>query len=83
MKKYFSYAHATIIHHKEIINNTAIQIFTKKGPLAFLPISKKITSIVYSVKGDKNIRLQDMINKYNFKYKIIKMNKPDCFELKS
>ena len=24
-----------------------------------------------------------MINKYNFKYKIIKMNKPDCFELKS
>ena len=24
-----------------------------------------------------------MINKYNLKYKIIKMNKPDCFELKS
>ena len=40
-KKYFSYAHATIIQHEEITNNTAIQIFTKKGPLAFLPISKK------------------------------------------
>ena len=82
-KKYFSYAHATIIQHKEITNNTAIQIFTKKGPMAFLPISKKNTSIVYSVKGDRNIRLLDMINKYNLKYKIVKMNKPDCFELKS
>jgi 2-octaprenyl-6-methoxyphenol hydroxylase len=51
--------------------------------LAFLPISKKNTSIVYSVKGDRNIRLQNLINKYNLKYKIIKMNKPDCFELKS
>ena len=31
-----------------------IQIFTKKGPLAFLPISNKKTSIVYSVHNSNN-----------------------------
>ena len=30
-----------------------LQIFTKNGPLAFLPISKNETSIVYSVHDFK------------------------------
>ena len=29
----------TIINHEKISNNIATQIFTKNGPLAFLPIS--------------------------------------------
>ena len=32
-------------------NKKAIQIFTKFGPLAFLPISKLQTSVVYSIKN--------------------------------
>jgi 2-octaprenyl-6-methoxyphenol hydroxylase len=42
-KEYNSTAYTTIISHDEIINDTAVQIFTKKGPLAFLPISNKKT----------------------------------------
>ena len=49
IKKYNSFAYTTIIKHEKISNNTATQIFTKKGPLAFLPISNTETSIVYSV----------------------------------
>ena len=32
-------------------NDSAFQIFTKKGPFAFLPISKNQTSIVFSIRG--------------------------------
>ena len=39
----------TIITHEKILNNIAVQIFTKKGPLAFLPISDTQTSVVYSI----------------------------------
>ena len=47
-KNYFSYAHTAIINHKKTFNNrTACQIFTKKGPIAFLPISNNRTSVVY------------------------------------
>ena len=49
IKKYNSYAYTTIITHDQILNDTAFQIFTKKGPLAFLPISNRQTSIVYSL----------------------------------
>ena len=53
-KNYNSYAYTTILDHKKNLkNNTAIQIFTNKGPLAFLPISEFKTSIVYSVRGSK------------------------------
>ena len=44
IKKYNSYAYTTIITHDQILNDTAVQIFTKKGPLAFLPISNRETS---------------------------------------
>ena len=44
VKKYNSNAYTTIIKHDQILNDTATQIFTKKGPLAFLPISNRETS---------------------------------------
>tara|TARA_B100001093_G_scaffold513158_1_gene584487 strand:+ start:704 stop:1771 length:1068 start_codon:yes stop_codon:yes gene_type:complete len=83
-KKYNSYAHTTIISHKKILsNNTAVQIFTKNGPLAFLPISNNKTSIVYSAKGSKNLDLENIIKKYNTKYSINKFNRIFSFELKT
>ena len=53
-KKYDSKAYITIIEHDKILNDAAIQIFTKKGPLAFLPISNRETSIVFSVYNMNN-----------------------------
>ena len=85
VKKYNSVAYTTIIKHENILNETAIQIFTNKGPLAFLPISKNETSIVYSVHDSigKKINIEKLIKEYNFKYKINKIEKIDIFELKS
>ncbi len=84
IKDYNSRAYTTIIQHKELIkNNVAMQIFTEKGPIAFLPMSNKETSIVYSVKGLESIDLKELINKYNTQYTIVKINKTSKFELKS
>jgi 2-octaprenyl-6-methoxyphenol hydroxylase len=81
-KKYNSYAYTTIINHKKIKkNNTAMQIFTKNGPLAFLPISDSKTSIVYSVRGLNKVNLKELIESYNFKYEITKINQISNFEL--
>ena len=83
-KNYNSYANVTIIKHERLINNhTASQIFTKVGPLAFLPISSKETSVVYSIKGTKDLDLNALIKKYNTKYKILKINNYLKFPLKS
>ena len=82
-KDYKSYAHTTIIEHKNLTNNTATQFFTKKGPLAFLPLSKKETSIVYSAKGEKNIDIKKIIDKYNSKYQISKIKDVSSFKLQS
>tara|TARA_Y100000591_G_scaffold89640_1_gene75787 strand:- start:459 stop:1529 length:1071 start_codon:yes stop_codon:yes gene_type:complete len=83
-KNYNSFAYISTIKHKKISNNnTASQIFTKYGPLAFLPISQSETSIVYSIKGKENVDFEKLIKKYNFKYKILKINKFMRFELKS
>ena len=60
-----------------------MQIFTKKGPLAFLPISQNKTSVVYSVRGSKNIDLRVLIKKYNNKYSITAINQISNFELSS
>ena len=85
-KKYNSLAYTTIIEHDKIENNIATQFFTKNGPLAFLPIASNKTSIVYSinsskVKKDENIK--KLIELYGLKYKIIKINKIETFELQS
>ena len=59
IKKYDSIAYTTTIRHKKIVNNVASQIFTKKGPLAFLPISNTETSIVYSVHNSIEVNKID------------------------
>jgi len=84
-KEYNSTAYTTIISHDEVINDTAIQIFTKKGPLAFLPISNKKTSIVYSVHNSINQEedIIELIKNKNFNYKIRNVEKINSFELKS
>ena len=86
VKKYNSFAYTTIIEHKKILNDIATQIFTKDGPLAFLPVSKYETSVVYSINHSNLLRseqIKSLIHNYNFKYKIEKINKIESFELKS
>ena len=86
VKKYNIKAHTTIIVHDKIINDTAIQIFTNKGPLAFLPISDTQTSIVYSISKTttkKKENIQKLIKEKNFRYKIKSIEKISNFELKS
>ncbi len=80
-KKYNNIAYTTVIKHSEIDNDKAIQIFTSKGPLAFLPISKFETSVVYSVKGNQKINFKDLIRFYNRFYNILHINNFSQFEL--
>ncbi len=85
-QNYNSFAFTTIIQHKKIKNNIATQIFTKKGPLAFLPISENKTSIVYSItniSSQKEVYIKDLIKKYNFKYKIENFGNIESFKLNS
>ena len=85
-KIYNSLAYTTTINHEKILNDVAIQIFTKRGPLAFLPISKFKTSIVYSIHNPKNNfneNIKQLIHHYNFKYKIKKIEKTQSFNLQS
>ena len=51
--------------------------------MAFLPLSEIETSIVYSIKGKKNINLKELIKKYNTKYSITNFGISNFFELKS
>ena len=86
VKKYNSNAHTTIIKHDKILNDTAIQIFTKKGPLAFLPISNTETSVVYSVYNSNNQKeenIEQLIKDKNFKYKISSIEQINSFKLMS
>jgi len=86
VKKYNSFAFTTIIKHGKILNDTAIQVFTKRGPLAFLPISNNETSVVYSMHNSidkKKENIEELIELYNYKYKINKIGKIDNFELRS
>ena len=85
IKEYNSAAYTTTIHHQKIHNNVAVQIFTKMGPLAFLPVSEKETSVVYSLnilKNNIHKTIIDLIEQYNYKYKIQKIEKINSFELK-
>ena len=70
-------------NHKRVDNNTAVQVFTTRGPLAFLPISHTKTSIVYSMKGSEKIDFEKLVQKYNIKYEILDIQKPSSVELKS
>ena len=85
-KVYNSYAYTTVINHEKISNQIAVQVFTKIGPLAFLPLSKNKTSIVYSIYNSKHVdrkKIIHLINQHNIKYKITKIEKIENFELKS
>jgi 2-octaprenyl-6-methoxyphenol hydroxylase len=86
-KNYNSYAYSSIINHKKMkANKTAFQNFTKKGPIAFLPISNTETSVVYSLKNTKDnnkIDIKYLIKKFNPNYSIIKIRDCARFELKS
>ncbi len=84
-KKYHCHAYTTIIKHDKILNNVAFQIFTKNGPLAFLPISDKETSIVFSVPNsvfEKRENIKELIKSKNFRYKIKNIEEINSFELK-
>ena len=81
-KNYNSFAYTTILKHKKLKNNQAIQVFTKDGPIAFLPISNTETSIVYSL--NKKILMNkreflSLIKKYNIKYEIKNITKFEIF----
>ena len=83
-KNYNSHAFTSILDHKKLKNNnTAVQIFTKNGPLAFLPVSENKTSVVYSMRDLKNVNLKNLIKKYNNKYSIINFGHISNFELQS
>ena len=65
-KNYDSIAYTGILDHElKNINFEATQIFTKYGPLAFLPLSKNKTSIVYSIYNSKNIDRKKIIHLIN------------------
>jgi 2-octaprenyl-6-methoxyphenol hydroxylase len=86
-KDYDNLAYTTILKHKKIVNNIATQIFTKNGPIAFLPISNSETSIVCSLdtknKKYKDSEILDLIKKNNPKYQIQKIFKLSSFKLSS
>ena len=82
-KDYQSFAFTGIIKHQKLKNDVATQIFTNKGPLAFLPISENQTSVVFSVRGNGREDLKKSINQYNKKLKIKSLENINSFELKS
>lgn len=51
-KSYNEDAYIFNLHHKKIINNSARQFFLKDGPLAFLPVSRTETSVIWSIKNN-------------------------------
>jgi len=86
-KDYNNLAYTTILNHEIIDNHNAIQIFTKIGPIAFLPISDTQTSVVYSIDVNKHIykeeEILNLINKHNPKFIIKKISKIYKFKLQS
>ncbi len=86
-KNYENLAYTTILSHQKLKNNVAIQIFTKNGPIAFLPISNSETSIVCSLdtknKKYNDYEVLELINKNNSKYQVRKKLKLSSFKLSS
>ena len=82
-KNYRSQAYTFLINHKNKKNNIAIQVFTKFGPLAFLPLSHNETSIVFSVAGEKlsDKKILHLFKKYNSFYSLNKISKIENFSL--
>ena len=85
-KNYYNKAFTTIIKHSKINNNIATQIFTKNGPIAYLPLSNSFTSVVYSIEINKkkNIsekEIAEVIKKFNPCYKILSYKNFENFHL--
>ena len=82
-KNYNSTAHTFLIYHRRKNNDTALQVFTKFGPLAFLPLSNTKTSIVFSYKGEKisDEKILDIFKKYNSFYSLTHTSKIEKFNL--
>ena len=82
-KDYRSRAFTFLINHRSINNIIAIQVFTKFGPLAFLPLSNTKTSIVFSYRGEKidDEKIIDIFKKYNSFYSSAKIGKIEKFSL--
>ena len=84
IKSYNSKAYTGILKHKNCINKKAIQIFTKFGPLAFLPFSKNKTSIVFSIDNKQLLteeQIKKIILKNNINYKIQSITNLEKFDL--
>jgi len=86
-KDYDNFAFTTVLQHEKVANNIATQIFTKNGPIAFLPISNVETSIVCSLdtknKKYNNSEVLDLISKNNPKYQILNTLNLSSFKLSS
>lgn len=90
-KNYESKAYTTTINHSEVKNKNATQVFTKYGPIAFLPISRFQTSIVFSIKNktinvDSNLSnsaFRKLIFENNKKYNIKFINEFETFKIQS
>ena len=86
-KDYYNTAYTTIMKHERFENNTAVQVFTKFGPIAFLPISNTETSVICSLETKNNKytkeEVLDLIKKHNQKFKIKKISELSSFKLKS
>ena len=66
-------------------NFIARQIFTNNGPLAFLPLTKTCTSIVFSYYGSDSLKetyLKNIVRKYNFDLYIKKFSNFEKANLK-
>ncbi len=87
IKNYYNKALTTIIYHKRVQkNNTATQIFTSQGPIAYLPLTNRATSIVFSQETNKKKlilenQFLEIIKKYNTYYKILSFDKVESFDL--
>jgi len=86
-KDYKNSAYTTILEHEKLENNSAIQVFTSIGPIAFLPISNTKTSVVCSLDTkDKTYNDKDvleLIKNHNPKFMIKKNMKINNFALVS
>ena len=84
-KNYNNLAYTTILKHEYIKNDVATQIFTKGGPIAFLPISNSETSLVFSSDNEKKkyneSEILKLISTNNPKYQIQKILKLSSFKL--
>jgi 2-octaprenyl-6-methoxyphenol hydroxylase len=87
VKDYHNMAYTAILKHEKLENKTATQIFTKFGPIAFLPISNTETSVVFSMEQKKKTYNEkdvlELIGKNNPKYKIKKISYLNNFKLSS